>query len=194
MTDGHRRLLRWARTLHIYVALLGLLLLLFFAATGFMLNHGDWFGLSEGKTRTQKGQVPTSALEPLDRLAVVERLRGEFGAAGAVDSFEAEGEELRVVFKGPGRRTEATVVRADGAVAVTHESYGLLGLLTDLHRGKSTGATWGLVIDAACVLLLLISVTGLFLWTSLRRRRILGLLALLLGGAACMAVYLARVP
>jgi hypothetical protein len=194
MTDGYRRLLRWTRTFHIYLAMLGLLLLLFFAATGFMLNHPEWFGLVEGRRRTAEGRLPTAILAPVDKLAVVERLRSEFGATGAMDSFEVEEESLRVVFKGPGRQTEATIQRADGQAEVTHESYGLAGLLTDLHRGKATGGSWALIIDAACVLLMLISTTGLILWTSLRTRRVVGLLALLLGGTLCAVIYLALVP
>src|SRR5262245_4669499 len=196
MTPAYRFALRWTRTLHIYLTLFALLLLLFFAATGFMLNHVEWFDLKEARTRTVEGTLPVALLEPTDKLAVVERLRGEYGATGAVDSFEddAESPALRVVFKAPGRTTSATIERADGHAEVTYESWGLVGRLTDLHRGKGTGAGWGWVIDSTCVFLVITSASGLFLWFSLKRRRRTGIVALTLGFAGCVAAYIAFVP
>ena len=47
MTRGYRLLIKSARTVHIYTTLTGLLLILFFAFTGFVLNHEDWFQLGE---------------------------------------------------------------------------------------------------------------------------------------------------
>ncbi len=41
-----KRALSVARTLHIYVSMALLLLMLFFAFTGITLNHPDWFGAS----------------------------------------------------------------------------------------------------------------------------------------------------
>jgi hypothetical protein len=194
MTRGRRLLLKWTRTLHIYVTMLGLLLVLFFAVTGFMLNHGEWFALHEARTHTAEGVLPTPILEGPDKLAVVERLRDDFGATGALDSFETDEDTLKVVFKSPGRQTEATIQRADGRTEVTYESWGLLGRLTDLHRGKATGAAWELIIDGACVLLLIISSTGLILWLHLQTRRRLGLAALAVGLALCVMVYFVFVP
>ena len=127
MSPAKRIVLRWTRTLHIYLTLLALLLLLFFAVTGFMLNHADWFSLEEVQTRTKEGHLPTAVLsDPPDKLAVVERLRADFGVAGLVDSFEIEEDELRVVFTGPGQRTEATIERAEGLTKVVSESHGLM--------------------------------------------------------------------
>jgi hypothetical protein len=194
MTDGHRALLKWTRTLHVYLTMLGLLLLLFFAVTGFMLNHSEWFGLDEVQTRTVEGNLPAALLSEPDKLMVVERLRSDFGATGALDSFEIDEDTLKVVFKGPGRQTEAMIRRADGQAAVVCEAHGVVGRLTDLHRGKAAGKAWGLIIDGTCVLLLIVSVTGLILWTSLRTRRRLGLVALMCGVTLGVTVYLVFVP
>jgi hypothetical protein len=197
MAPLHRWLLKWSRMVHVYSTLFGLALVLFFAVTGFMLNHEDWFDLSEPRTRTETGALPTDVLQPVDKLAVAERLRKDFAASGEVDTFEEEEDDsrrVRVVFKGPGRRVEALVQVEDGKTTVSYESRGLVGLLTDLHRGKSTGRAWGLVIDGVCVLLLVISATGLVLWSSLRSRGKFGALVFLVGAAASVAVYVLWVP
>src|SRR5262245_4626433 len=140
MSDASRWLLKWTRTLHIYLGVFALLALLFFAATGFMLNHGDWFGLVEAHTHTTEGDLPTEVLaEPLDKLQIVERLRADYEAVGLVDSFEVEETELRVVFKSPGHVVDVRMNRETGHVEAETESWGVVGRLTDLHRGKSTG-------------------------------------------------------
>jgi hypothetical protein len=72
-----------------------------------------------------------------------------------------------------------------------------------LHRGnrgnveketKFTGRVWSVVIDATCVLLLIISTTGLILWWSLKSRGKWGAILLLTGGASAFAVYYWFVP
>jgi hypothetical protein len=194
MTQGHRLLLKWARMVHVYLTLFGLALLLFFAVTGFMLNHDDWFGPEE-QTQTTTGSLPPKLLKEPDKLAIVELLRKDFGASGVMDSFDAKDEDsVRVVFKSPGMQFEAVVQRADGMATMTRTSRGFAGLVTDLHRGKATGLAWGLIIDSVCVLLLIIATTGLILWQSLRGRARHGLAVMLLGAAISVVVYFAFVP
>jgi len=194
MGPAGRRLLSVSRTLHIYLTMLVCLLLLFFGSTGFMLNHSDWFGLEAIRTRKREGTLPRAILVPLDRLAVVEGLRSDLGAVGAVDSFEAEEESLRIVFRRPGLRAEAAVRLADGHVELTSEERGIAALLTDLHKGAYTGSDWKWVIDGTAVFLVLGSLTGLILWISLPRRRTLGILALSVGLLSSAATYWFLVP
>ena len=124
MSHIRRWLIKWARTVHLYVTLFGVALLVFFAVTGFMLNHEDWFSPAEPQTRTfssARSRFRCSALRarkartdeapplppvPADKLAVVELLRQDFAAVGALSSFE-EQDDIRVVFKRPGTEVEA---------------------------------------------------------------------------------------
>jgi hypothetical protein len=187
-------LLKWARTVHLYAALFALGLVLFFALTGFMLNHEDWFSPRDPYTRTWTGTAPTGLLQEPDKLAVVEALRKDVGAFGVVDAFEIEDERLRVLFKKPGATLEAVIERGSGAVEMTCESRGIVGLILDLHRGKVTGAAWSWVIDSACLALALISGTGLVLWWSLRGRgRHTGLM-LMAGVLVGLFIYSQFVP
>lgn len=194
MGPAGRAFLSLSRTLHIYLTMLVCLLLLFFGSTGFMLNHANWFGLEVIRNGTREGTLPKTILAPVDRLAVVERLRAELGAVGAVDSFEEETDTLRIVFRRPGLRAEASVGRADGRVTMTTEERGTAALLTDLHKGASAGNGWKWVIDGTSILLVLGSLTGLILWISLPRRRALGIVALTVGLVSSLATYWLLVP
>jgi hypothetical protein len=189
-----RLLLSVSRTLHIYLTMLVCLLLLFFGSTGFMLNHSEWFGLETIRNSKREGTLSKAILVPVDRLAVVEALRSDLGAVGAVDSFEAEPDSLRIVFKRPGLRAEAAVRLADGHVELSSEARGVAALLTDLHKGASAGNGWKWVIDGTAILLVLGSLTGLILWISLPRRRALGIVALTVGLVSSGVTYWLLVP
>jgi len=179
MSHGHRVLLKCARLVHVYLTMFGCLLILFFAVTGFMLNHEDWFGFEEALETKTTGTLPSSVLAARDKLALVELLRKDFNVRGPVEPFELDEEVLHVAFKSPGRRDDVEIQRADGQTTVTHQTQGVVALLTDLHRGKPAGPLWRLlIVDGVCVLLLIVSITGLVLWQSLRGRGRYGLLCM----------------
>ena len=62
-----------------------------------------------------------------------------------------------------------------GAYTVRSTSYGLVGVLNDLHKGRNTGASFHWVIDVSGGLLALVAVTGLVLQLYIRRGRRLAL-------------------
>ena len=196
MSSHHFRLLlkKWSRLVHIYLSMLGLLSVVFFSITGIMLNHEEWFGFAEPRIRKTEGTVPAALLTTPDKLGIVEKLRKDLGATGALDSFDVRDDELALVFKSPGRRTEATITRADGHAEVSIETHGFAGRFVELHRGTEAGPAWRLVIDATAILLLLSSFTGLVLWLLVPKWRPLGIVALVVCAGVCAVVYLVFVP
>ena len=190
MAPWHRGLLKWARLVHLYLSLFALALVVFFSVTGFMLNHEDWFVPPTSFDRTHAGKIPTELLAEPDKLAVAELLRKDYGAVGLVDSFETEEDRLRVVFKRPGTEVEAIIQRESGEAEVTVRTRGVWAVLLDLHRGKSTGAAWSFVIDATCVVLLILSATGLIMWSSLKSRGRYGLVVVAVGAVLSVVVVL----
>jgi hypothetical protein len=275
MHQAHRLALKWARAVHVYLTMFGFALLLFFAVSGFMLNHEDWFlapettagtipadllsasdnqsGI-EGKLRDDfsvvgeletfettdaayravfkaddaltvavirrdtgaveisstlprsreritivEGKMPVELLVPDDpskELPIVERLRKDFGVHGEVitaPKYEKESEMFRVVFKSPGYLATATI-KADGQTKVTHQSRGVAGIVLDLHRGKDTGWLWSLIIDAVAIVFVIVGITGLVLWSSLKSRAQSAGRWLLVGTVIGFAVYWFSVP
>lgn len=190
MSPGYRELVRWARTVHLYVTLFALAVVLFFSVTGFMLNHEDWFVPPTSFDHTRTGTMPTDILEGPDKLAVAELLRKDYGAVGLVSSFDTEEDHVRVVFKRPGTEVEAMIQRENGESEVTIRTRGLFAIMLDLHRGKSTGTVWSVVIDATCVVMLILAVTGLIMWYSLKGRGRFGGWVLLGGTIVSLVVVL----
>ncbi len=194
MTRAFRRILKACRITHVYLTLFGLVLILFFAVTGFMLNHEDWFLPSEPRTRTVEGTLPSALLISVDKFDVSEAVRREFAIAGVANSFRVDDDSVEIEYLRPGERVFTEVQRETGRTVVKFETSGWAGIMTDLHKGKSAGRAWGLVIDAVCVLLLVISATGLVLWSSLKTRGKWGAGAFLFGVGAVLAVFYWMVP
>jgi hypothetical protein len=190
----NRTLVTWTRTIHIYLTLAALALMLLFAVTGFTINHEDWFGATTPVTRNVSGLTPSAMLQPLDKLKVVEYLRANFQATGAMTDFDSDDDHHEIVFKSPGRICKAVISRPDGKTEMEVKTFGLTARLNDLHRGRDAGEPWRWVIDASAALILLASITGIILWIALPKRRKLGILALVLGTALTVALYLTLVP
>lgn len=189
-----KSLLLWTRTLHIYGSMAALLTILFFAATGFLLNHPDWFQLERVATSERTTVLPEAVAASADKLAVVEYLRANERARGSVKSFRQTDDETTVDLTGPGRTTTFAIARATGDATVRTETRNALAFLTDLHQAKYTGRAWPLVVDVTAWGLILASVSGLVLWLSLAKRRTLGIVAVVGSVAVVAVVVLAMVP
>lgn len=219
MSPLYRSVLKFARIAHLYSTLFGLALILFFALSGFMLNHIDWFVTDDPPARADARRTLSSEKFPQQqfpklesgseltgeqKLALVETVRKQCGVQGELTSLQlttSDDDESKPVAKLEFRRAgEIVLVSVDGAgtAHVVRKFKGWLGVLTDLHRGnrgnsaedpKFTGMVWSVVIDGTAVLLVVISLTGLVLWSSLKTRGKAGAILMLLGGVLAFAVY-----
>lgn len=194
MTRTYRWIIKSARTAHLYLTLFCLVLLAFFSVTGFMLNHESWFLDLDAEPRRAESKFPEKWLAEPDKLTIVEWLRKEHGAAGQMDFFETTDDEMRIRFSRAGRRFEAVVDRKEGTLATLDDRRGIFGIAFDMHRGKSTGSVWGILMDALCFAVLFISITGLVMWSSLKGRGKHGRLVMFLGALTMGVVYFVFMP
>jgi hypothetical protein len=173
-------------------------ILFFFAVTGLTANHVEWF-TNQQKTFEYKGTMPRAWLRPTDgnelgKLEIVEQLRKAHGIRAAMNDFRVDDTQIAVSFKGPGYTADTFIDRDAGTYEVTETRMGWGAILNDLHKGRDTGSTWKLLIDASAVFMALVSATGIALILFLAKRRFSGLLAAAVGAALCYVVYSAWVP
>src|SRR6266511_782791 len=173
-----------SRARHLYTTLLGRALRLCVARTGFMRNRSDCFVDENRPAKVEERPLPLDKL-PGGKLpeadtsevkagveyeyAIVESLRKEFGIVGEKTAYENRDDDLiRARFRRAGEETEVEIRRADAVTKVERKYQGWAAVATDLHRGnrgnvekdpKFTGRVWSFVIDATCILLLIISAT-----------------------------------
>lgn len=149
----------WLRQLHLWHWLSGgasLSVVLFFAATGFLLNHPQLIAshvtvqeisatvprplipVVEGAATTGTGPLPFDLAAWLGDLAG-EPMRGRLA--------DYSGSEIWVDLPRPGGEGTIWIDRVSGAVQVEITRQGWLAVAADLHKGREASPAWTLVID-----------------------------------------------
>jgi hypothetical protein len=182
-----------ARWLHTYLSMLSFSILLFFAVTGFTLNHAEWVE-SQQRPRTYQGSLNVEWVKASDPSAIATQeisayFRQTHHIRGALSDVHIQGDQCEVVFKGPGYEADATIDRGNGTYQLSVVPGNLMAVLNDLHKGRDTGKSWSRVIDFSAILMTLVSLTGLTLIFFLNMRRMPGLLLIALGALLCCAIY-----
>lgn len=188
------RVFWWAiRWFHIYLSLFGFATILFFCLTGLTLNHPTWFGGVHETTERFEGTVDPAWVVreggTPDWLRLAEELRVTHRLQGRVGELRDDGEELSLEFVGPAYAADVVVRREDARYSGTITRHGPLALINDLHKGRDTGAAWGVVIDLSALLMGVSSITGLVLLYSLKRKRWLGTVVVVAGTVALWLAY-----
>ncbi|MEN9950222.1 MAG: hypothetical protein RLY85_974 [Bacteroidota bacterium] len=188
----------WSRWLHIYLSMVSFIALLFFAVTGLTLNHTEWFA-DQQQTVTTKGQLQQQWVAIGDtgkvaKLEVVEYLRSKHQISGAVGEFAIDEYQCTISFNGPGYTADVFINREDGTYDVSETKTGVWGVMNDLHKGRDSGKAWGWLIDISAVLMVLVSLSGLLMLFFLKKKRISGILMIVMGGIAVGLVYWLLVP
>jgi len=190
----NRKFVHQCRTLHVYLTMLGLLVLLFFGITGFTVNHEDWFGATTPTVTTAEGQTPADLIAKNDALRIVESLRTSFHITGAMTAFDDLGDHYEIGFKNPGQNWDVEIQKATGQTSVRDEAFNFAAVINNLHRGRYSGAAWKWIIDLSALLIVLACATGFVLWLVLPHRRKYGLAAFALGTIGTLAIYYFLVP
>jgi uncharacterized protein len=190
----NRTFINLCRTLHIYLTLLGLLVMLFFGVTGIILNHEEWFMSQTPKVIERTTAIDPSLIQKNDKLGIVEKLRNSDGVRGALAGFDDLPDAMVLRFESPGQIFNIEINKSDGKTHILNEIHSLWALLGNLHRGQGTGARWKWVLDITAGLVVIACVTGLILWITLPKRRKLGIIALLIGIVGTIVVYLICIP
>ncbi|MEY4336278.1 MAG: hypothetical protein RLZZ45_1197 [Bacteroidota bacterium] len=188
----------WSRWLHIYLSMFSFIILLFFAVTGITLNHTEWFA-DQQTTKNIKGIIKANWVTIKDtakipKLDIVEYLRNTHAIKGAVGEFSIDDYQCAISFNGAGYTADVFINRGDASYEVIETRTGIWGVLNDLHKGRDAGKTWAWLIDASAVLMVLVSMTGLIMLFFLKKKRVSGILIMVLGGLICYLVYRIFVP
>ncbi len=188
-----RRFAHLARWLHTYLSMLSFALLFFFAATGFTLNHAEWFDSQQRPTvyhgNVDKSWVNTPGPGDVAKEELVNYFRKTYHTKATLSDFHVDGDQCEVLFKGPGYEADATIDRQTGKYDLTVSPFSLVAVLNDLHKGRDTGKKWSAVIDFSAILMTLVSLTGLTLIFFLNKRRFSGLLLVAIGALLSYLIY-----
>ncbi|HLO63952.1 MAG TPA: PepSY-associated TM helix domain-containing protein [Azonexus sp.] len=175
--------LTWVRKIHLYVGLWGAILGLLFGATGILLNHRAIMKIPVEKSAQKTVQLALPEQKPATPEELSAWLQGELKftpdqvvqvkkqPAKAVvwgDHEVMQPERWSVSLQTPQRGVSAEYFIGNRFIKLDHTDATPIGTLTRLHMSVGVSAFWVLLADSIAGSLILLSVTGLLLWTQLR--------------------------
>jgi hypothetical protein len=193
--------IKWLRKVHGWVGLWGAVLGLLFGMTGFLLNHrAGPLKISTGAPQVEEMQIAvpqTTWRSPMEMATWLKHELKIDGKPGRVkrepahpvawgDHSTIQPESWQVGIMGPGHSVQAEYWVGNGFVSVKRSQNSLLATLNNLHKGVGLSVGWVLLVDTIAGSLILLSLTGVLLWTELNKRRVVG--AVLVGGSVLAAV------
>lgn len=185
----------WMRNLHLFLGGLFALFLLVYGASAVQMAHPDWFPM---KPATTESRVPVEAgaaargPRALARYFIEEHgLRGEVNRVKQTEN----GYEFRIVRPG----TVYVVEYSPGSreAHVTTQVATFLGMLNRIHHLGGLWHEypllnlWGGLVGLTSLGLILLGVSGLYLWFRIHRERLVGTILLALSLATSLGLWIA---
>ncbi|MDR5749274.1 MULTISPECIES: PepSY-associated TM helix domain-containing protein [unclassified Caballeronia] len=181
--------IKWLRKVHGWVGLWGAVLGLLFGTTGFLLNHrGGPLKVSTGEPQVSQMQLAVPADGLRSPIELGGWLKHELKIDGNVGRVKREAarpvawgdqkaiqpEQWTVTIASPGGGVSAEYWVGNGFVSVKRTENSFLATMTNLHKGVGLSVGWVLLIDTLAGSIILLSLTGVLLWTQLNKRRAVG--------------------
>lgn len=191
--SGERRMartdvIRWLRKTHGWIGLWGATLGLLFGTTGVLLNHRAQLKIPVAAPQESTAQLDLGDAVPTDPEALTGWLRQQLALQDAPARTRVESarpvawgdHSLRqpahwmINFSGAREGVQADWWSGNRFVTVKRSEQRLLATLNNLHKGVGGGTAWILLADTLAGSIVLLSLTGVVLWTQLNRRRVVG--------------------
>ena len=168
---------RKLRVIHRYTALVSLPFLLVYAVSAMQFAHRKWLPLSERSTEETRHFTPG--------IADARVLSREF--SGELTQVKASPEALRFRVVSLSHRYDVSYSISTGNATVKFTTVSFLAMLDQIHRSKGP---WSFAAAFLSLSLLLMGLTGLYLWFKNHQERWIGAALLLAGGGLTLGLIL----
>ena len=197
--------IRLLRKIHGWLGLWGALLGLLFGVSGFLLNHRAVMKIPATKMEATEIQLAVPTPLPTNNKAFVKFIqtsldikhapvkpKGPRGGnaqreARFMDKSVKQPEVFKTEFQLPQARIQAEYISGNQFATVKREDANIWGFITRMHKGVGANVAWVLLADTIAGGMLVLSITGILLWTKMRQSRLV--LAGLIGGSTILTVW-----
>jgi hypothetical protein len=177
---------RWLRNTHLILGLLAFPMVMVYGVSAVQMAHHDWF--SEKPTVTES-EVDAGPFGPSDGRALAQSLMDRYAMHGEVQQVRTTDEGIRLRIVRPGTVYDVEYVRQTGKAKVETSVAGFMGMLNRLHHAARMNHSyepvniWGGLVAFVSATLILLGLSGVYLWFKIHDERVIGaiLLALSLG-------------
>jgi hypothetical protein len=187
------RAVQWLRRTHGWIGLWGATLGLLFGLSGIWLNHRSILKLPVAQQRVNT-QIALPEPAPADAAALALWLQTALQLDAPASSVKVEAarpvawtekadrsapalmqpEHWTITYGGPHHSVQADLWAGNRSVSVRTMDNGLMGTLTNLHKGSGMSLPWILLVDTLAGSLILLSISGLAMWALIHRKRAVG--------------------
>jgi hypothetical protein len=180
--------LLWLRKTHGWIGLWGAALGLLFGTTGILQNHRAVMKIPAAQVQETMLQLPLPNPAPPNAKKMADWLQQELALDRAATRTRSEPsrpvawgdkalkqpERWSITFTAPRNNLQAEYWVGNNFVTVKRNDNNLFGTLNNLHKGVGVGIGWILLADTLAGSIILLSLTGVVMWTQLNRRRLIG--------------------
>jgi hypothetical protein len=176
----NRNLVNWSRTIHIYLSICLLVILVFFSITGITLNHVEFYTADPDVTEKVISPLPAFPLDDQGQVAnspeLADFLDNEFDVELDQATLTQDGDFLFVDYRTPGATVSIEIDQVLQEAIGETTDYGFVAMINDLHKARDTTILWKWLLDISSVLLVLFSLAGfvLLLPNKFRFKRVAG--------------------
>ena len=185
---------KWLRNTHLLIGLFSCLFLLMYGISSVQMAHNRWFNSKPAVTESHMmigkgiGNVRLLARQLMDGRG----LKGELAQV----RFEGEDYSFRIVR--PGTVYEVAYSPETGSVTIRTNVANLMGMLNRLHHVGGLWHeyalinVWAVFVGLVSAILILLSLTGIYLWFKIHSERVIGaiLLTLSLGYSLTLMILI----
>ena len=184
--------LRTLRAWHGYLSAFAFLILIFFAATGILLNHPTLSQakppiLTQAYIELTPAQVQLLRTSPAYGPELAKIAAAHTRLEGRLVNAQRDGDDVLIRLQGirGGSLIQADLAKAKVDISVDRQYF--LAIVGELHRTERAGPAWQVFVDVAAVLLIGVALLGYGLFLTLRYR-LRTALVLTVASALVMAV------
>lgn len=195
--------LKLLRDIHGWLGLWGAILGLLFGITGIIHNHRTVLKFELEKPVVSEVQLVVPEQAKKSPKAMAAWLRNEFSmdreprikkeqamTVSWLGHDVAQPEHWDIRFVAPQYKVVGDYWVGSNTVSIKRTNESWIGILNNFHRANGAGIGWVLLADSIGGSLVLLSITGVLLWTELNRRKTIGALIL---GASVIGMFVIAV-
>jgi hypothetical protein len=180
--------LKWLRKTHGWIGLWGAALGLLFGVTGILQNHRAILKIPAAQVEESTVQLALPTPVPADAQAMADWLQQELKLDRAATRIKSEKSRpvawgdmtlkqpahWSAAFSSPRVNLQTDYWVGNNFITVKRNDNNVFGTLSNLHKGTGVGVGWILLADTLAGSIILLSLTGVILWSQLNRRRLIG--------------------
>jgi hypothetical protein len=185
-------LYKFLRNTHLLLGLFSFLFVMMYGVSSVQMAHNAWFNLKPVVTESQ-ATLATGIADPRD---IARQLMDRGAVKGELAQIRDS--SFRVIR--PGTVHEVTYSRQTGVATIRTSVAGFIGMLNRIHHVAglwheyTLTNVWGLFVGIISILLIVLALTGVYLWFTIHTERVIGSILLIVSlGFSLTLIVLIRI-